>query len=67
MTTVSEIENAVRALPEADFMIFSAWFDTYEEACWDRQIAYDQTSKSPVLALMEKARSEYKAGECKRL
>jgi hypothetical protein len=67
MTTVVDIENAVRALPEAEFMAFSAWFDAYEESCWDRQIAYDQTCKSPLLNLMEKARSEYKAGQCSRL
>ena len=67
MTTVIDIQKAVSALPEAEFMAFSSWFDAYEEARWDRQIGYDQEPVSPLSMLMEKAKADYKAGTCKRL
>jgi len=67
MTTVIDIQKAVSALPEAEFMAFSSWFDTYEEARWDRQIGYDQETASPLSKIMEKAKADYKAGTCKRL
>jgi hypothetical protein len=41
MTTVAEIKNAVKALPDKDFNSFSSWFDKFEEEHWDRQIAKD--------------------------
>ena len=67
MTTVIDIQKAVSALPEAEFMAFSSCFDAYEEARWDRQIGYDQETVSPLSMLMEKAKADYKAGTCKRL
>lgn len=45
MTTVIDIQKAVSALPEAELMAFSSWFDTYEEARWDHQIGYDQETR----------------------
>ena len=42
MTTIIEIQEAVRALPEEEFREFSSWFDEYEEERWDRQIERDQ-------------------------
>jgi len=42
MTTVAEIQTAVRALPENQFGVFSSWFDSYEEEHWDMQIKHDQ-------------------------
>ncbi len=66
MTTVTEIKKAVQALPEDQFKEFSSWFDEYEEQHWDRQLEYDQKS-GPLRELMEKARSDYRAGRCSRL
>ena len=43
MTTIIEIQEAVRALPEEDFREFSSCSDEYEEERWDRQIERDQT------------------------
>ena len=54
MTTIIEIQEAVRALPEEEFREFSSWFDEYEEERWDRQIERDQKS-GPLRALMDKA------------
>jgi hypothetical protein len=66
MTTIMEIQEAVRALPEEEFAAFSSWFDQYEEERWDRQIERDQQS-GPLRALMEKARADFEAGKCSRL
>ena len=37
MTTVTEIKEAVQALPKDEFEQFSSWFDTYEEEHRDQQ------------------------------
>ena len=66
MTTISEIQAAIRALPEKDFEAFSSWFDQFEEERWDRQIERDQKS-GPLRDLIEKSRSDFAAGKCKRL
>ena len=66
MTTVSEIQNAVRALAEEEYQVFSSWFEQYEEERWDRQIEGDQRS-APLRDLMDKARADFAAGKCTRL
>ena len=60
MSIVVEIQDAVRALPEAQLEIFSSWFDEYEEKLWDRQIEKDQKS-GPLNDLMKRAGVEYVA------
>jgi hypothetical protein len=66
MTTVSEIQNAVRALAEEEYQVFSSWFEQYDEERWDRQIERDQRS-APLRDLMDKARADFAAGKCTRL
>ena len=66
MTTAVEIQNAILALPEKEFEVFSSWFDEYEDEHWDRQIERDQKS-GPLRDLMEKARGDFEAGKCTRL
>ncbi len=66
MTTVTEIKQAVQALPEEQLEEFASWFDEYEEQRWDRQIERDQKS-GPLRNLMDKARADFKAGRCSRL
>ena len=63
MTTVNEIQEAVRGLAEQEFEAFSSWFEQYEEERWDRQIERDQGSGA-LRALMEKARADFEAGKC---
>ncbi len=63
MSTIIEIQEAVRALPEEEFQTFASWFEQYEEERWDRQIERDQKS-GPLRSLMEKARSDFEAGKC---
>lgn len=62
MTTVTEIKEAVQALPEDQLEEFSSWFDKYEEERWDRQIERDQKS-GPLGNLMDKARDDFGAGK----
>jgi len=66
MTTVAEIEKAVRALPEKEFDRFSSWFDKYEEDHWDKQIERDQKS-GPLRDLMIEAHNDFTAGKCSPL
>ena len=66
MTTVMEIKEAVQALPEDQLGEFSSWFDEYEEAHWDRQIARDQKS-GPLRDLMDRARADFEADKCSPL
>ena len=66
MTTIAEIQEAVRALPEGEFGTFASWFDEYEEERWDRQIERDRES-GPLRDLMEKARADFAAGKSSRL
>ncbi len=66
MTTIVEIQNAVKALPAVQFEMFSSWFDEYEEKHWDRQIESDQKS-GPLHDLMDRARADFEAGKCTKL
>ena len=66
MTTIAEIQEAVRSLPEKELAAFSSWFDQYEEDRWDRQIERDQES-GPLRSMMEKARADFEAGKCSPL
>ena len=63
MSTITEIQEAVRALPEEEFAALASWCDEYEEERWDRQIERDQES-GPLRSLMEKARADFQAGRC---
>ncbi|NCD32230.1 MAG: hypothetical protein EOL87_02310 [Spartobacteria bacterium] len=64
--TITEIKDAVQALPEKEFEDFCSWFDEYEEQHWDQQIEQDQKS-SPLLNLIHQAQSEFKEGKCTQL
>ena len=66
MTTITQIKQAVQALPEDKFAQFSSWFDAYEEKHWDQQIERDQKSGT-LRDLMEKARADFEVGKCNRL
>ncbi len=61
MTTAAKIKIAIRTLPEDQFVAFSSWMDNYEEGHWDHQIKDDQ-KVGPLRDLMDKARSNFEAG-----
>jgi len=41
MSTVHEIEDAIRKLSEEDFIALRAWFAEFDAAAWDRQFEQD--------------------------
>jgi hypothetical protein len=41
MSTVDEIEDAIRKLPAEDLAAFRAWFAEFDAAAWDRQFEKD--------------------------
>ena len=41
MTTITEIEEAVRRLSRADLAAFREWFDRFDAEAWDRQFEQD--------------------------
>lgn len=44
MTTLPEIEAAIKQLPEGDVRQLSAWLQEYLDEMWDRQIEADLVS-----------------------
>jgi hypothetical protein len=44
MTTLLEIEAAIKQLPESDVRKLAAWLQTYLDETWVRQIEEDLTS-----------------------
>ena len=44
MTTIAEIQQAVLALPEADYVRFYQWISELDWERWDRQIEADSES-----------------------
>jgi hypothetical protein len=66
VSTVAEIENALRALPVQDARTIADWLQDYLDEQWDRQI--EQDAKSGKLdKLAEQALSQYRAGKTKPL
>ncbi len=41
MSTIQEIEDAIRRLPEDDLAALRAWFAEFDAAAWDRQFERD--------------------------
>ncbi|MEJ7639658.1 MAG: hypothetical protein WKF75_17210 [Singulisphaera sp.] len=41
MSTVREIEDAIRQLPAEDLAALRAWFVEFDAAAWDRQFEQD--------------------------
>ena len=41
MSTVHEIENAIRALPPQDLVALRDWFAAFDAEIWDRQMVQD--------------------------
>ena len=44
MSNITEIQQAILALPEADYLQFKRWFSELDWAKWDRQIEVDSES-----------------------
>ena len=66
MSTVAEIENALRGLPLQDARVVADWLQEYLEDQWDRQIVRD-AELGKLDKLKEQAMAHYKAGRTKPL
>lgn len=66
MSTVAEIESAIKKLKPEDVWRVGDWLDELREELWDKQIEADaRTGKLD--KLMEEAKQDYLAGRCKPL
>jgi hypothetical protein len=66
MTTVDEIENAVRALPPDQLARFRAWFDDFDAARFDEKIARDSGS-GRLDRMADEALADRRAGRVREL
>ena len=63
MSTVQEIEDAIRQLPAEDFAALRAWFDEFDAAAWDRQFEQDAAA-GRLDGLAEEALRDLREGRC---
>ena len=66
MSSVKEIEAAIRALSADDLAALRAWFQEYDAAQWDEQIERD-VAAGRLDALAEEALEDLRCGRCKDL
>jgi hypothetical protein len=63
MSTVQEIEHAVRQLSPEDLAVFRAWFAEFDAAVWDRQFEED-VATGRLDALADEALRDLREGRC---
>ena len=63
VSTVEQIENAVRQLSAGELAEFRKWFAEFDGALWDRQIEEDAAA-GRLDALADEALSDFRAGRC---
>jgi hypothetical protein len=63
MSTVDEIEDAIRNLPDQDLVALRAWFAEFDAAVWDRQFEQD-VAEGRLDALADEALRDLREGRC---
>ena len=63
MSTIAEIENAVRGLPAQDLVAFRTWFAEFDAENWDRQFESD-VKAGKLNWLREEALRDLREGRC---
>lgn len=63
MSSVQEIQEAIRQLPGEDLAAFRMWFLEFEKASWDRQLEADVTA-GRLDQLAEDALQDLREGRC---
>jgi len=63
MSTIEEIEAAVRRLSAQELDAFRAWFAEFDAAAWDRQIERD-IAAGRLDALADEALDDLRQGRC---
>ncbi len=66
MSTVEEIETAIKALPREELSELWQWWDEYRETEWDRQIEADAKA-GKLDRFMEEALEEHGQGKTRPL
>ncbi len=66
MSTVHEIEDAIRKLPDDDLAALRAWFAEFDAAAWDRQFERD-VADGRLDALADEALRDAHEGRCTEL
>ena len=66
MSTVHEIEDAVRHLPAQELATFRAWFAEFDAKVWDREFEEDFVA-GRLDALAEEAIKDSHEGRCTEL
>ena len=63
MSTVQEIELAIRQLPPQELTVFRAWFAEFDAELWDRQMEQDVAS-GRLNELAAEALRDLREGRC---
>ena len=63
MSTVEQIEQAIRSLGPQDLAALRDWFAAFDAELWDRQLEQD-VAAGRLDRLAEEALSDLKAGRC---
>ena len=66
MSDITEIQQAILALPEADYLQFRRWFNELDWTKWDRQIEAD-SENGDLDSLIAEARGAKEKGTLKHL
>ena len=63
MSTITEIEKAIRKLPPKDLAALRKWFAEFDAEMWDRQFE-DDVKEGRLDKLAQKALKDFKEGRC---
>jgi hypothetical protein len=63
MSTIQEIEDAIRRLPDDDLAALRAWFAEFDAEAWDRQFERD-VAEGRLDALADEALRDAREGRC---
>ena len=63
MSNITEIQRAILALPEADYLQFRRWFNELDWAKWDRRIEAD-SENGKLDSLIAQAREAEEVENC---
>jgi hypothetical protein len=66
MSTVQEIEQAIRALEPQDFVALRDWFAAFDAEVWDRQLEQD-VAAGKLDRFAEEALRDLNEGRCTEL
>jgi hypothetical protein len=64
--SVQEIEAAITRLPPKEIEELAAWLEEYQAEAWEQQIARDVRA-GRFEPLIQRAREQYRTGQCREL